>query len=75
MHITAAGIRGRLQEMVENRNMLGLDRRTLSDAYDFIGHLVERIEELENPIGPPCDDDREVITAYELVKELKDGKF
>ena len=60
MHIAAAGIRGRLQEMVENRNMLGLDRRTLSDAYDFIGHLVERIEELENPIGPPYDEDVQI---------------
>ena len=59
MHIAAEKIRRRLWEIIQNRDLMELDLQTLRDARDFIGHLVERIEELENPIGPPYDDNRE----------------
>jgi len=59
MDIAAAEIRSRLDEMARNRDLLALDIRTLLDARHYIGHLVERIEELENPIGPPCDEAKE----------------
>ena len=60
MHIAAAEIRSRLDEMARNRDLLALDIRTLLDAQHYIGHLVERIEELENPIGPPWDEDVQI---------------
>jgi len=59
MHMTATKIQSRLDEMARNRDLLALDIRTLLDARHYIEHLVERIEELENPIGPPCDEAKE----------------
>ena len=67
MHITAAGIRCRLQEQIQNRCMLGQDIRTLNDAYDLIGHLVERIEELETT---PKVCERQKAIAHELASRL-----
>jgi len=59
MYIAAHEICLRLEEMIRNRCLLALDHQTLEDARDFIKHLVERIEELENHIGPLGDNDSE----------------
>jgi len=37
---------------MKKQDLLALDLQTLEDARQFIKHLVERVEELENPIGP-----------------------
>jgi len=60
MNIAVSEISSRLLEMERNRNILALDRQTLSDARQLIAHLVERIEELENPIGPPGEEDVQI---------------
>ena len=60
MDIAAKAISSRLLEMERNRDLLALDIQTLTDARQFIVHLVERIEELENPIGPPGDEDVQI---------------
>jgi len=52
MLIAAEKICSQLEEMIRNRCLLALDHETLEEARDLITHLVERIEELENPIGP-----------------------
>ena len=55
MIIAAEKIARQLEEMNRNRCLLALDHETLEDARDLIIHLVERIEELENPIGPVAE--------------------
>jgi len=55
MRIAVKKIVRQLEEMIRNRCLLALDHETLEDARDFIIYLIERIEELENPIGPVAE--------------------
>ena len=56
MDLAAHAISNRLMEMIQNRDLLGLDIETLRDARESISLLVERIAVLENTIGPPLHD-------------------
>ena len=60
MDIAADAIRAGLDDLIQRHPLLDFDIQILRDARDFIGHLTERIEELENPIGPPGEEDVQI---------------
>ena len=47
MNIAADAIRAGLDDLIQRHPLLDFDIQILRDARDFIGHLTERIEELE----------------------------